>query len=512
MQHHSAQNTDERVVRPSRLSFSDSDNKDTEIVRFVPPHSADEAKKRVPPDREYSGGNSLVRKVRIYNWQTKYSFRDRFSDDAVRLFNAKGSECPKVAFFSYSPQYAQMNRAQLSWYLWWRDNFRHGKFIDTDYSYVLLYVYEIINLSEKLDKQYCLDRLCDVWNAYGDTYEFIKRYLCEWICDFCLIHHLPPPAGKLKEHYPFILKNALLKEFYIFGTGTSGISADTLMALCSSYDYKKSKYATPERVEVMESYMNGVLERVIKDNSDKESPLSGFGFSDSSVTRTSYTGAFCSAGIKRKIEVEYCSFSRSHELRYLVADILRYTENKLRSVWGIRSRLSIYALPTHVKRCVDEYFEENPLRRAEGTDRNGNVPVNEYDKLYDLPSKPFSADNAAKIEENSWNTTRILVEAFDGEERPVEVPQIINEVIAAPEPENDLKKAMGERYGFLLAVLHGDKTAQKQETSKLSILPEALVDEINEIAAEITGDILIEDDGDGNYRIIEEYTDVISEV
>lgn len=499
------------TVSPSPLSI---ERNGTTITRFIPPHTPTEMTDRRPPDLEYAQADSLIRKVRIYSFPTKYATPERFVDDAVRLFKVRGEECPSVPFFSYSPQYAQMNRSQLEWYFWWRDNFRRGISLDTDYSYLLLYVYELINLSDRLDKQYCLDRMCRLWREYGERYQFIGKYLCEWVCDFCLIHRLPPPVEKLKSLYPYIMKNALLKEFYIFGDFRgSGIGADTLIAMCSSYDYKKSRYATPERLPVMEEYMRGVLDRVIERNSAGGSPLSGFGFSDSSVTRTSYTGAFCVMRVKRKIEVDYCSFSRSHELRYLVADVLRYTENKLRAAWGIRSRLSIYALPTNVRNCIDEYFSENPIRRAEDTDRSGRRIVNDYDKLYDVPHTEFSADNAERIEKASWDTTRILVEAFDdeGEEMKPETAEKLPESVPddAHTGESDLSTALGERYDFLVAVLEGDKIKQNQVAKRLSAMPDAIVDEINEIAVEVFGDILIEEDDGGGYRVIEEYREVI---
>ena len=489
------------AVKSSPLS---TEQRDTVITRFIPPHSASEMVDRRPPDLEYARPDSLVRRVKVYNSQTKYAATERFTADAVRLFKLKGEPCPRVPFYAYSPQYSQMNKTQLCWYLWWRDNFRKGELLDTDYSYVLLYVYELINLSEMLDKKYCLDQLCRVWVGYGEKYEFINRYLCEWVCDFCLIHQMPPPVDKIKSLYPYILKNALLKEFYVYGDFRgSGIGAETLIAMCSSYDYKKSRYAVPERLPVMEAYMKGALNKVIEGNSAGGSPLSGFGFSDSSVTRTSYTGAFCSAKVKKRIEVDYCSFSRSHELRYLVADVLRYTENKLRGAWGIRSRLSIYALPTNVRNCIDEYFAENPLRRAEDTDRNGRKIVNEYDKLYDAPRTEFSADNAERIEMASWDTTRILVEAFEDEVEEEKTVAVVEEKTETH--DSDLKTALGERYEYLLAVLEGNKIKQRQITS----MPDAVVDEINEIAADILGDIIIEEDDDGGYRVIEEYREVV---
>lgn len=501
----------DNTIHSSPLSI---ERNGTTITRFIPPHNASEIRERRSPDVEYSNTDSLIRRVRIYDLQTKYHTTDSFTSDAVRYFKVKGKECPRVPFFSYSPQYAQMNRDQLSWYFWWRDNFRHGVYLDTDYSYVLLYVYELVNLSDRLDKSRCLDRLCQVWLGYGEKYPFIGKYLCEWVCDFCLINKLPPPVERLKSVYHEILKNALLKEFYIYGDfRESGIGAETLMAMCSAYDYKKSRYATEERIPEMEKYMKNILERIIEKNSVGGSPLSGFGFSDCSVTRSSYTGAFCTPFVKKKIEVDYCSFSRSHELRYLVADVLRYTENKLRAVWGIRSRLSIYALPTSVRECIDEYFEENPTRRSEDTDKRGRKIVNEYDKLYDAPTTGFSAENAEKIEISSWDTTKILVEAFEDEEQKMkyqeEEKSIESPAVEKTEDRNDLRSALGDKYEFLIAALEGDKTKQNQVAKRLSGMPDAIADEINEIAAELLGDIILEeDDGDG-YRVIEEYREVI---
>ena len=498
-------------VKPGALSI---ERNGSTITRFIPPHTSADAIDRRPPELEYSQSDSLVRRVRIYGFPNKYATTDRFIEDAVRLFKIRGEEAPSVPFFSYSPQYSQMNRAQLAWYLWWRENFRHGKSLDTDYSYVLLYVYELINLSDRLDQQYCLDKMCRVWLEYGERYQFIGKYLCEWICDFCLIHRLPPPTEKLKKLYPHIMKNALLKEFYIFGDlRESGIGAETLMAVCSAYEYKKSRYATPERLPIMEKYMKDILDRVIEQNSAEGSPLSGFGFTDCSVMRSSYTGAFCVPSVKKKIEVEYCSFSRSHELRYLVADVLRYTENRLRAAWGIRSRLSIYALPTSVRACIDRYFEENPLRRADDTDRNGRRIVNDYDKLYDAPKAEFSAENAERIEKASWDTTKILVEAFDEEDEEmkhifeVEVPVV--EPAQSEGKENDLKASLGEKYEFLLAALEKDPARQKQVAKRISAMPEAIADEINEIAAELIGDIILEEDEAGGYRVIDEYREVV---
>lgn len=507
---HKRLETDEKAVKGSALS-SNASAESGEIVRFIPPHTADETKKEKSPEIEYSNDGGFIKCVRVYDRSSKYDSIDNFYSTAIKLWKVKGEECPRVPFFSYSPQYSQLNRSQLAFYLWWRDNFRRGICLDTDYSYILLYVYEILNLSDKLKHEYCLDKLCQVWLNYGERYEFIGRYLCEWICDFCLINRISPPADKLKKLYPFIFRNALLKEFYMFGNGDDGIDANMLMAICSTYDHTKSRYAHGERLIEMEAQMTNVIEYIINRNAQLDGTLFGLGFSNSRVTRIAYAGAFCTSHIRKKLEVEYRSFSRSHELRYLIADIMRYTENKLRSAWGIRSKLSIYALPTNLRMLIDEYFINNPIRKNEGLDKYGNAVKNEYDKLYDAPNEPLSISKASEIEASSWNTTKILVEAFEEEQ---DVPDMIsdNEINKSDLAESgvpDIKAALGEKYEFLLAVLLSDATKQREIAKKRSELPEAIVDEINEIAADVLGDIIIEEDDDGGYRVIEEYREVI---
>lgn len=510
------------VVRGSALS-RDNEESARKIVRFIPPYTKTEHEPSVKPELEYFNNNTFIKCVRVYDKSSKYENLEDFYATAIKLWRLKGVESPRIPFFSYSPQYSQLNRAQLSWYAWWRENFRNGIYLDTDYSYILLYVYEIINLSAKLKKEYCIEKLCDVWINYGERFEFIGRYLCEWICDFCLINRMSPPADRLKKLYPFIFKNALLKEFYMFGNGDEGIDANMLMAVSSTYDYTKSRYATGERRIDLKKTIKAVLEHLIKRNYQLGGTLFGFGLSNSKVTRIAYSGALCANHARKKIEVEYRAFSRSHELRYLIADVMRYTENKLRASWGVRSRLSIYALPTNIRALIDEYFDKNPIKKKNEADGYENGSKNEYDRLYDSPSIPLSLSRANEIEEDSWKTTKILVEAFesgpeDTSDAPA-VPEAFEQIKHSEDPraeagseesaESELKRVLGKKYEFLLAVLNFDIRLQRSIAIELSDMPEAIVDEINEISADILGDVIIEEDDNGGYRVIEEYRGVI---
>ena len=505
--------TSSRVTNDQKAVKSESISP-TEFKRYIPPFSAKDFAELQKPDLEYQRSDSLVHSVKIYNWQNKYYFYDRFLDDAKNLWKYKGNECPLVPFFSYSPQHAQMNRDQLSYYLWWRDNARHGVYLDADYSYVLLYVYEIINLSELLDKNYCLDQLCGVWVNCGKKYPFIAKYLAEWVCDFCLIHNVSAPMDKIIDLYPQIMKECTLKEFYTpcDPSGLS-VSAKALIEVSGAYDCTKSKYATPERIPVMKKHLEGALDCVLTRLSEQGRGLYTIGAATLKVIRTSYTGAHCSPAIKKKIEVEYNSFGHSYELKYMVSDIMKYSENRLRKLWGIKSRLSIYALPTEIKGHVDEYFDKILLnsKNVGAINRTSKKRAEEleYEKLYAAPAEPFSLARASQIEEGSWDTTKLLVDTFEDENEIEIIKEIVpNNTEIKNESENNLKDALGEKYEFLMAVLNENVNEQRSIIQKLGMLSEALVDEINEIAYDLLGDILIEDDGE-KLTIIEEYREEI---
>ena len=108
----------------------------------------------------------------------------------------------------------------------------------------------------------------------------------------------------------------------------------------------------------------------------------------------------------------------------------------------------------------------------------------------------------------AWMTTKELVEAFDEETEkedavPVFIPKA-SEVTDTPE----ISVALGKYSDAVKELSNGRSSALRVIAQSEGLLVEALVDKINEIAVEIIGDILIEDNGDG-YTVIEDYADML---
>ncbi len=531
----------------------------TETTRYVPSYKRNESK-NTEPLTEYQPDGVLLHSVKVYGWQTGYHYFDSFVEDALRYDSMKPPKtAEKVSFFSYFPQYTQLNRRSEAWYLYWRAYVRQGQYPDTDYAYVLLYLFELINLpvSESTEAMDRRDAMARVWMAYRKPFPQLDHYMCEWLCDYCLIHGLIAPVDLLSPALDLIIQESRLKEFYLSAAvrlpegdamtpagkadPTALQTARILMRHCCQYDYRKSKFAGGEHKELFDSTIPAAVAHVLPLLLGANGQKPAISMLDSTVTRDAYTGALCSYRNKRKIEVSYTSFSRSHELRFLMGDMVKHVENRLRGWIGVRSKLSVMSLPLPLRDALDAYL--NPLEPPKSATvvKKKEEPRPAYETLYDLPRKAVSLEDAAAIEADSWETTRILVEAFEGEgnhqEKPAENVLAVEKIPAAETPaapvvsvdptptaapvsvparnatESTAPAAdspLAPYAPFIKAALDGDPAALRAAAKTLGKMPDALADEINALTADgEIGDIILEDDGMGRYTVIEDYRDAV---
>ena len=541
-----------------------------EATRYVPSYKRAESKP-AEPLREYRPHGVLLHSVKVYGWQAGYHYFDSFVEDALRYDGMKPPKtAEKVSFFSYFPQYTQLNRRSEGWYLYWREFVRKGQYPDTDYAYILLYLFELINLpvGEAAEARDRRDAMAKVWMAYRKPFPQLDHYMCEWLCDYCLIHELIAPVDLLAPALDAIIQESRLKEFYLSaavrlpeGDGASSMgkadptalrTARILMRHCCQYDYRKSKFAGGEHKELFDSTIPAAVAHVLPLLLGANGQKPAITMLDSTVTRDAFVGALCSYRNKRKIEVAYTSFSRSHELRFLMGDMVKHVENRLRGWIGVRSKLSVMSLPIPLRDALDAYLNPMEPPKSAAIVKKKEEPRPAYEALYDLPRKAVSLEDAAAIEADSWETTKILVEAFgvaDGAANEVargandvplrgnevavdtanDVPLRGNDVAPAAQTEGNAEDAVNgeptmtvERgedrplapYApFIKAALDGDSAAMRAAAKALGKMPDALADEINALTADgEIGDIVLEDDGMGGYTVIADYREQVIEL
>ena len=444
------------------------------------------------PDEEYESELRFIGRVKLFR-KKDYNYYESFLSDGRRLFDESREGVPYYSYFSYVPQYSQLSPGQLDCYFDLRRQIRAGEAPKAEYSYILLYISELINVDPDTDSVPV--RLARVWQGYRRAYPKLDALIPEWITDYCLLTRAMPPKGLPAELEELIFSRAALRELFF-----SGKDGDVKKLVDSgaytTYDYRKSKFATKENLPMFEQIIPAVVAATLRRLGSEGKLRYGTG----KLNRDMFTGLLCTPERKCRVEVDYISLSRSHEVRYIVTDAVKHAENRIRAYLGIKSRLTVYSLPTEDRKAIDSMVtemlggEKKPKIEDEKT---------EYSHLYEIPKHEFSLDAAKKIEQDSWQTTERLIEAFEEEEAPpvLEVP-VVSETVE----ETDLASALSEYTDFIRAARDGNHAAQRVFADARGLLVGSIADRINEIAADILGDILLEEDSSG-YKIIEDYAE-----
>ncbi len=542
------------IEAPSKKSVGYSDGKLTSriendqgtITRFIPPHKDSVYTKKYVLF-EYEPKNPLIRSVKLCSDRLGdqiFSDGNLFMRERRALLHRTVSESPYTSYYSYSPRYSQMSRAQLNYYLWWRENTRNGVFLKADESYIILYAYELAATGENEDKQAALRMLCSLLTNYTDkdVNVVFKMMIRDVICDFCLVHGLSLPLDELKILGRQLISNSYLPEFFVDLSERNRDAAIELgISAISMYDYRKSKFYSPETSDLFKKAMNGSVAAVFSDNSAFNAVTAFTGGVYGCVTTERHPFARMVNVVNKSVRLEVTYYQLSN-IQSAITDAMRYSENRLREHLGIKNKLHIMSVNPAIKSAIDNFYDNDYppmpiIDRRRKNAKEAEAEINEYDRLYDLPKTEISPERALEIERESWNTTKILTEAFaddisvmENDPEPLNAPELMIEPVSAvPEPQvtvspettafaprntsngslsSDIKAILGDIADFISLCRSPSPTSQRAFASSHGLSLDEIADRINETAVDVFGDILLEDVG-GAYGIIEDYVDQI---
>lgn len=427
----------------------------------------------------------------------------QFVERARELANYTEASADFVKFKSYWPTYGHMTGPQTKWYFYWRNEVRHGRYPETDLSYIFLHVYELINGVGWDTPLNGYEQLSGLWEAYRGTFKRLDHYLGGWIADFSFIHELNIPLREIVVRAKGLGGDLAELELARCLTSTPEQLTLPALSLMSDYDITKSKFYAGPGNETLERFVPKVVALVDAYVKRKHgtSLLEMFP-PDPPVTRERYlfrSAVYDISLYGYSILVPVIRISKSPPLRSLVTRLFRLTENKLRALMDFRGRLKGITIDKDIEELVSKFLERE-FRKAEREEKGPDIVI-DRDRLEQLQSDSNVVRQLLTVEEPAeekpsvdWSVTDLsTVEAWiPKKQEPAEELQA-SESGARNEWEA-LAEALSPLQLEAVLALSGPEgpDALHRLAAAHAALPDLLIDEINEIAMDLLGDLLID--------------------
>lgn len=426
-----------------------------------------------------------------------YSFELRsFVRDAERFSRVAGADAPFRLYYEQRPSYGTMDKRQLAWYLFWRDEVRQGRYPETGLDYIRLFALELINgfyATDVLDGYELLEKL---WLNYRNQFPALDHWLPEWLCDYLLVNGCPrDPLLPLEQAVllgiPTRYPDLLLERFQARGweaTPFNLLEQILNISLAANDIYTVADRATIAEVVLrsldnIESIrMQSILERFRphQPRAMKRLPF----------TNVLFTRATCLLYFDR-----YYPYSEQPGFVNMLLALVKQTENLLRAERGYRGRVRGTSLAGQLPTLVAQSFHQaQPKQKVSIDSQKVAVLVKQSNEVRDLL---LAETESGRLESDPY-------EVYDsGKTEPNEAR---GPGLTGSNPYTQLATCLGEQeIQALTTLLQPDGWAQLVHACQAQgIMPELLLDNINECALELLNDLLI-DTTNTTPMIMEEY-------
>lgn len=469
------------------------------------------------------------RRVRFYNMrQIAY---DQFAFDSeyarAKVFYQQGKymedfeddDAARHSFSSVYPYYQKMGYPQLRTYFTWRAKVRRGEVEQVSLSYAFLYLYELINLIGVADPRQGLEKLVSFWQAFRVYDNTLDDYIYRWLKDY---HIFYPLSHSFKD---FVQAHQLAGEYpYLFEHEGTNRTRFLLYAGISKYKIEKSAFYTPENQELVQDCFCYLLQQLQERFLEKEQVFEDLIFYP--TTKAAVWKPFAQALFFPEFEQPDREVVLSRRERYrcrdnrwtfhttilsengklLVSYLMKEMESSLRQLLNYNRRLAAkpetcdektrsmlarmgIVFPAYIRKCVAAFYA---LR------------------------------NRREVTVDPGSLRQIRKEALETQERLI-IPEeeFVPEVqTASVEPQPPVPDTPADSWGLLgqsltsmeLEVLHialqnGDIAAYARTNG---VMPEVLLEGINDKAMDMIGDTLLE--YEGTLELYEDYKEKLAEM
>ncbi|WP_052380426.1 TerB N-terminal domain-containing protein [Paenibacillus camerounensis] len=444
----------------------------------------------------------------------KKESESEFVQQAAELEDMTADEAKLVPFKSYWPSYSHMTAEQSRWYFYWRNEVRQGRFPKTDLSYIFLHVYELINGIGWREPEEGYRQLGLIWEAYRTQYKRLDQYLGSWMADFSFVHKLDVPLSLIVARTRGLSGDlAEIELLRCLSSAPEQLTFEVLTVM-SDYDISKSKFYAGEGKEAAERYIPQVVALIDAYVARKHGARLIEKFPPGPpVMRERYLFRSAVYDISRygySVLVPVVRISKLLPLRSLITRLFRLTENKLRELTGFRGRLKDIRIDPDMDELITKYLRRE-FRKAE-QEAKGPAVVIDQSKLEQLKSDSEVVRSLLTVEayeepltEQSYEPEQNIIEEENSPEQDygqlIEVNTAADGKTSAVQLSDGVPPEWAELSGellplhreVLLALAADNGSSQVNRIAAAAgTMPELVYDEINELAVNILGDLLID--------------------
>jgi hypothetical protein len=493
-----------------------------EPTEFRHPQSVPKALPKAVPKARHIAEPLNDEKKSIYRDMRKIASNEfSYSDNDAKTFYSQAvfmkdfvddyDKCE--LFFAYYPSYQAMSYGQLRTYFTWRGQIRRGNVMKTSVSYAFVYIYELLNNIGVTDPNDGLEKLMNFWLEYRNFDTSLDYYMRKWLKDYHVYYTGLKPfrefilENKLESAYPSILcyesgvdeSLAIFSDISIYKIKRSKFYSDETRQLindCFYFILNKLRELCKANGKIFEDFVYTPSERGIqwipfknvlfynmKNQNGRSAELS---------PRESYTCRHSRWTYKPVIS-SYCG-------KQLISYIMRAMEVELRKILKYKYKMSANI----------DLLDIDTVLTLE------SLGIVFPDIIQVSTAEFYAQSNRTEVSVDLKNLEKIRREALDIQEKLI-VPEV--EAIVAP-TENTVaappeKADVWENFAITLtdtefealALILANRSIKAFVNGK-NIMPEILIDGLNQKAADSLGDIILE--FDGNAVVYDDYREKLT--
>ncbi|MCL1987566.1 MAG: TerB N-terminal domain-containing protein [Firmicutes bacterium] len=461
----------------------------------------------------------------FFNEMTKYANYNRHT------------ESPFVPFQKYWPTYADMDTQQQNWYFHWRYLVRNGEFPNTDLSYIFVYVYELLSGIGWQKTSDGLDCLLTIWLNYNERFPNLDKYLQTWIFDFAYTYKLDYPnqlentANPIKN---YIVANAIIEKYakltispFVAQTPLK-LPFSVIITLCD-YPILKSAFYNMGNQNFMQQTIPLILALLDKDmlQNTQNGILATYGPTTAKPQEhTLFSNALCHLE-SHPVSINLKPYATHLKLRKYISEVVKATENAIRDMQEYPKNRRLHLdLDQNTIKIIRTFLHDSPQKSEKPKNKTESPKPTEQiiEQIIEPTTETLNLNfediarlrketeiiQAALWVENSEEVTETIANPPNKTTGTIENTKTTENIFETENLSEDIstfiKNLTIPQQQVIQAILTNNHQQIQQISETAETMPEIILDDINELAIETIGDIIIDSQ---SQTILEEFANVI---